>query len=105
MAVKKKIAFFEKYLSLWVALCIAGGILIGFVAGDAMQFMSTWEIYQVNIPIAILIWMMIYPMMLQIDWSQIRVQTLQFHCRTLVVRKNLYIRVYEYKYKKRFTYC
>jgi len=38
-------------------------------------------------------------------WSQIRVETLQFDCRTLVVRKNLYIRVYEYKYKKRFTYC
>ncbi|MBK5193656.1 MAG: arsenical-resistance protein, partial [Flavobacteriaceae bacterium] len=72
MAEKKKIAFFEKYLSLWVALCIAGGILIGFVAGDAMKFMSTWEIYQVNIPIAILIWMMIYPMMLQIDFSSIK---------------------------------
>src|SRR5680860_968286 len=72
MTEKKKIAFFEKYLSLWVALCIAGGILIGFVAGDAMKFMSTWEIYQVNIPIAILIWMMIYPMMLQIDFSSIK---------------------------------
>ena len=72
MAEKKKIAFFEKYLSLWVALCISGGILIGFVAGDAMQIMSTWEIYRVNIPIAILIWMMIYPMMLQIDFSSIK---------------------------------
>jgi ACR3 family arsenite transporter len=72
MTEKKKIAFFEKYLSLWVALCIAGGILIGYVAGDAMQIMSTWEIYQVNIPIAILIWMMIYPMMLQIDFSSIK---------------------------------
>jgi ACR3 family arsenite transporter len=72
MAEQKKIAFFEKYLSLWVALCIGGGILIGFVAGDAMKFMSTWEIYRVNIPIAILIWMMIYPMMLQIDFSSIK---------------------------------
>lgn len=72
MAAKKEIAFFEKYLSLWVALCIAGGIFIGFIAGDAMQLMSTWEIYQVNIPIAILIWMMIYPMMLQIDFTSIK---------------------------------
>jgi len=72
MAEKKQIAFFERYLTLWVALCIGGGILIGYVAGDAMQVMSTWEIYQVNIPIAILIWMMIYPMMLQIDFSSIK---------------------------------
>ena len=69
---KKKIGFFEKYLSLWVALCIIAGIGIGYFAGDAMEVMSNWEIYQVNIPIAILIWMMIYPMMLQIDFSSIR---------------------------------
>lgn len=69
---KKEIAFFEKYLSLWVALCIGLGIVIGIFAGDAMQVMSTWEIYQVNIPIAILIWMMIYPMMLQIDFTSIK---------------------------------
>lgn len=72
MAAKKEIAFFEKYLSLWVALCIAGGIFIGFIAGDAMQVMSTWEIYRVNIPIAVLIWMMIYPMMLQVDFTSIK---------------------------------
>ncbi|MBZ9629257.1 ACR3 family arsenite efflux transporter [Salegentibacter sp. LM13S] len=72
MSEKKEIAFFEKYLSLWVALCIAGGVLIGYIAEDAMQIMSTWEIYQVNIPIAILIWMMIYPMMLQIDFTSIK---------------------------------
>lgn len=72
MEAKKEIAFFEKYLSLWVALCIVGGVLIGFIAGDAMKVMSNWEIYQVNIPIAVLIWMMIYPMMLQIDFISIR---------------------------------
>ncbi|MBD3627907.1 ACR3 family arsenite efflux transporter [Cyclobacterium sp.] len=69
---KKEIAFFERYLSLWVALCILGGIGIGFVAGDAMAFLSSLEIYQVNIPIAILIWLMIYPMMLQIDFSSLK---------------------------------
>ena len=71
-AEKKKIAFFEKYLSLWVALCIIIGIGIGYFAGNTMEVLTNWEIYQVNIPIAILIWMMIYPMMLQIDFSSIK---------------------------------
>jgi len=69
---KKRIGVFEKYLSLWVALCIGGGILIGSIAGDQMQFLSKMEIYNVNIPIAILIWAMIYPMMLQIDFSGLK---------------------------------
>ncbi len=71
-APKKQIAFFERYLSLWVALCIFGGIGIGYISGDTMEYLSTLEIYQVNIPIAILIWMMIYPMMLQIDFSSLK---------------------------------
>ncbi|WMN12460.1 ACR3 family arsenite efflux transporter [Marivirga salinae] len=69
---KKKMAFFERYLSLWVALCIGVGILIGYLAGDDISFLSDMEIYKVNLPIAILIWMMIYPMMLQIDFSSIK---------------------------------
>jgi ACR3 family arsenite transporter len=69
---KKKIAFFEKYLSVWVALCIAVGIIIGMFASDQIQVISAIEIYNVNIPIAILIWLMIYPMMLQIDFSSIK---------------------------------
>ncbi|ADR22608.1 arsenical-resistance protein [Marivirga tractuosa] len=69
---KKKMAFFERYLSVWVALCIGAGILIGYLAGDDISFLSDMEIYKVNLPIAILIWMMIYPMMLQIDFSSIK---------------------------------
>ena len=69
---KKKIAFFERYLSVWVALCIAIGILIGYLAGNDISFLSDLEIYKVNLPIAILVWMMIYPMMLQIDFSSIK---------------------------------
>ncbi len=69
---QKRIPFFERYLSVWVALCIAVGIGIGQVAVDSMQVLSDMEIYRVNIPIAILIWLMIYPMMLQIDFSSIR---------------------------------
>ena len=69
---KKKMAFFERYLSVWVAMCIGAGILIGYLAGDDISFLSEMEIYKVNLPIAILIWMMIYPMMLQIDFSSIK---------------------------------
>jgi len=71
-AEKKQIGFFEKYLTLWVAICIAVGISIGNFAGDGIQFLSKMEIYKVNIPVAILIWLMIYPMMLQIDFSSIK---------------------------------
>ncbi len=69
---KKQIGFFEKYLTLWVALCIGGGILIGHFFGDSVRFLSELEIYNVNIPVAILIWLMIYPMMLQIDFTSIK---------------------------------
>lgn len=69
---KKKIGFFEKYLSLWVALCIILGILIGQFSAGSMEALSKLEIYNVNIPVAILIWLMIYPMMLQVDFSSIR---------------------------------
>ncbi len=68
----KKIGFFDKYLSVWVALCIIIGITIGHFAGDNIQVISSLEIAQVNIPVAILIWLMIYPMMLQIDFRSIK---------------------------------
>lgn len=69
---KKQLPVFERYLSLWVALCIAAGIGVGQLAGDSIQILADAEIYKVNIPIAILIWLMIYPMMLQIDFSSIK---------------------------------
>ncbi|WP_291785359.1 ACR3 family arsenite efflux transporter [Cecembia sp.] len=72
MSETKKIAFFEKYLTLWVALCIGVGILIGHLAGDDISVLSDLEIYNVNLPIAILIWLMIYPMMLQVDFRSIK---------------------------------
>lgn len=72
MTQKRHIGFFEKYLTLWVALCIAGGITIGHFAGDGMQSLSKMEVFKVNIPVAILIWLMIYPMMLQVDFSSIK---------------------------------
>jgi ACR3 family arsenite transporter len=63
---------FEKYLSLWVLLCIIAGIIIGNIAGENIQVISSWEVATVNIPVAILVWLMIYPMMVQIDFSSIK---------------------------------
>ena len=65
------IGFFEKYLTLWVLICIAAGIGIGALLGEQMEVISSWEIAHVNIPVAILIWMMIYPMMVQVDFSSL----------------------------------
>jgi arsenite transporter len=69
---KKKISFFDKYLTVWVALGILAGILIGHLAGDSIQVIAGMEVARVNIPVAILIWLMIYPMMLQVDFTSIR---------------------------------
>jgi ACR3 family arsenite transporter len=66
---------FERYLSLWVAACMALGILLGkiFPAGvDWLRSMELGEDSHINIPIAVLIWLMIYPMMLKIDLASIR---------------------------------
>jgi arsenite transporter len=68
----KKMGFFDKYLTIWVALCIIGGIAIGHLAGDSIKIISSLEIASVNIPVAILIWLMIYPMMLQVDFTSIK---------------------------------
>jgi ACR3 family arsenite transporter len=72
MSETKKIAFFEKYLSLWVLLCILAGIGLGQLMGEHIEVISKSEIYGVNIPIALLIWLMIYPMMAQIDFDSLR---------------------------------
>ena len=69
---KKSIGFFEKYLTLWVALGIVAGIVLGHFSGGSIEFISGLEIAKVNIPVAILIWLMIYPMMLQIDFTSIK---------------------------------
>ncbi|MCK3684251.1 ACR3 family arsenite efflux transporter [Maribellus sp. YY47] len=69
---KKRIGFFEKYLTLWVAVCIAAGIGIGHWTGDSIEFLSSMELFSVNIPVAVLIWLMIYPMMLQVDFSSLK---------------------------------
>lgn len=69
---KKTIGVFEKYLTIWVALGILVGVGLGLLFGDGIEVISRWEVARVNIPVAILIWLMIYPMMLQVDFTSIR---------------------------------
>ncbi len=64
--------FFERYLTVWVIACIGGGILIGKLLGGSIETLSSLTLYKVNIPVAILVWFMIYPMMASIDFSAIR---------------------------------
>ena len=67
----QSIGFFEKYLSLWVIACIVLGVLIGRFAPAIPAFLSTMEYARVSIPVAVLIWLMIYPMMLKVDFASI----------------------------------
>ncbi len=60
---------FERYLSVWVALAIVTGVTLGQLAPSVPETLSRFEYAQVSIPIAILIWAMIFPMMAQIDFS------------------------------------
>lgn len=72
--VKKKsegLDFFGRYLTIWVALCIIIGVAIGQLFPAFPQVLSKFEYAKVSIPVAILIWLMIYPMMLKIDFSSI----------------------------------
>lgn len=66
------ISFFEKYLTLWVILCMAIGILIGKYLPGIPEFLGRFEYARVSIPIAILIWLMIYPMMMKVDFASIK---------------------------------
>ena len=62
---------FERYLSLWIALAIAVGVLLGGVFPDLASWIASLEVARINVPIAVLIWGMIVPMMLAVDFSAI----------------------------------
>lgn len=63
--------FFERYLSLWVVLCIVAGILLGQWFPAAFQALGRIEYAQVNLPVGLLIWVMIVPMLMKIDFASI----------------------------------
>ncbi|WP_444634991.1 ACR3 family arsenite efflux transporter [Cupriavidus oxalaticus] len=66
---KPAIGFFERYLTVWVALCIVAGIALGQMLPEAFQAIGRMEYAQVNLPVGILIWVMIIPMLIKIDFS------------------------------------
>ncbi len=63
---------FERFLTVWVGLCIVVGVLLGNEIPGLFQWFAALEFAHVNIPIAIFIWIMIYPMMIQVDFSSIK---------------------------------
>ncbi len=68
---KRSLSIFERYLTLWVGLCIAGGILLGRIAPGIAQTLDSLSVYQVSIPIAVCLFFMMYPIMVKIDFSDV----------------------------------
>lgn len=66
------IGFFERYLSVWVALCIGLGVTLGSVFPVVFQSIAAWEYASVNLLVAVLIWAMVYPMMVAVDFASLR---------------------------------
>lgn len=66
------ISFFEKYLTVWVILCMILGILIGKYINIIPQFLNRFTYADISIPIAVLIWLMIYPMMMKVDFESLK---------------------------------
>ena len=64
-----RIGFFERYLTVWVLLCIVVGTILGHWLPDTFESLGNMQVAQVNLPVAILIWLMIIPMLLKIDFS------------------------------------
>ncbi len=74
-AASKKLNLFERYLTLWVAGCMVAGILIGKALPDFVQTFRSLEFGEgshINFPIAVLIWLMIIPMMMKVDFASVR---------------------------------
>ena len=64
--------FFERFLSVWVALAIAAGVALGLVVPGLFQAVAAFEVAHVNLAVAVFIWVMIYPMMIQIDFAAMK---------------------------------
>ncbi len=68
---ERKLSIFEKYLTLWVLLCIGAGILLGRLVPEVAVKLDSFSIYQVSIPIAICLFFMMYPIMVKIDFAEV----------------------------------
>ena len=71
MASAPRMSFFDRYLTIWVGLCMMVGLLIGRCIPETIATLRLLEVAHINLPIAILIWLMIYPMMLKVDFASI----------------------------------
>ncbi len=67
----RKLSFFERYLTVWVLLCIGGGIMLGQLVPSLAVKLDSMSVYQVSIPIALCLFFMIYPIMVKIDFSRV----------------------------------
>ncbi len=63
---------FERFLTIWIGLGIMAGVGLGLAAPGAFQAIAGFELAQVNLVVAVFIWVMIYPMMIQIDWRAVK---------------------------------
>ena len=66
-----RIGFFARYLSVWVALCIVAGIILGHLIPGLFETLAAAEVQQINLPVAALVWLMIVPMLLKVDFAQL----------------------------------
>jgi ACR3 family arsenite transporter len=66
------IGFFEKWLSAWVGLCIVAGVVLGNLLPGLFATLASWEYASVNLVVAVLIWAMVYPMMVAVDFASLR---------------------------------
>ena len=72
VSLSNRMGFFERYLTLWVALCILVGTGLGYVFPGLFATLATAEIAKVNLPVAALVWLMVVPMLLKIDLGALR---------------------------------
>lgn len=69
---EKDISFFQRYLTLWVLICMGVGVFLGKVFPQMTSFVASLQIEGISVPIAILIWLMIYPMMIKVDFESVK---------------------------------
>jgi ACR3 family arsenite efflux pump ArsB len=100
-------SLFERYLTIWVFLCIVAGILLGQLLPAPFEYLGGLEIASVNLPVAVLIWLMIIPMLLKVDFGALA--EVREHWRgigvTLFVVHTRAVRTLAAGRTDRFLYC
>lgn len=102
---KNDMGLWERYLTLWVALCMVAGVLIGKFLPAIPETLSQFEYYNVSVPTAILIWLMIFPMMLNIDFSSVLNATKKPKGLFLTTTVNWLIKPFTMFLLHRYSFC